>query len=460
MSAYGEFPTLFWVGVVLLGVLVVEAFKRWREPWAKPAVLIYGTIGAWYFGDIAYETPAGFRINFPDGLINMSLLEVIVFLVIYRLIVIDITKWFIKDLKKWIVFPVVSQNEIDRLFFAVFGIWLVTFTFGLATADWDVIGVIWPPSREHKVGMFGREGIGHGADFLFSAGAYVYLLTCAAFAVFFVIGRGILKFANLFLVILTWPYVWFDRARSGMLVLLLPAVFCFWIIDKSPRLVKIPVTLLLFLCVHFWFLGVAHYREDYGSVSEILDVENNLEAKHEGLDMLKELCWINYFIETGDYKMNYGEEYFSEAVNFVPRSIWPGKPTIGLDYAVVRGFGGNDDSESGVFATIATGLIGQGVCNFGQTMGLASAAFLCAVWTGILSRLWIQSNSLPRLVLFMMGCGLTFNLGRDITLLVLWPFLFGYILIRILEEFGISKKRVAAPAVRGDDVYAARPLLR
>jgi hypothetical protein len=102
---------------------------------------------------------------------------------------------------------------------------------------------------------------------------------------------------------------------------------------------------------------------------------------------------------------------------------------------VARGFGGNNDSASGLFATISTGVIGQGVANFGRFFGVIAAAFLMALWTGLLSRLWLQRERLPRLFLFVIGSGLTFNMGRDITLLVLWPFLFGTIGVWIWEMY-------------------------
>ncbi len=56
-----------------------------------------------------------------------------------------------------------------------------------------------------------------------------------------------------------------------------------------------------------------------------------------------------------------------------------------------------------------------------------------ALWTGLLIRWWEQRKSLLRLVLFMLGVGLTFNLGRDITLLVLWPVVFSYFFVRLSE---------------------------
>ena len=64
--------------------------------------------------------------------------------------------------------------------------------------------------------------------------------------------------------------------------------------------------------------------------------------------------------------------------------------------------------------------------NFGQTVGPVAAGILMALWIGLLIRWWEQRQSLLRLVLFMLGAALTFNLGRDISLLVLWPVIFAY----------------------------------
>jgi hypothetical protein len=116
----------------------------------------------------------------------------------------------------------------------------------------------------------------------------------------------------------------------------------------------------------------------------------------------------------------------------VPRAIWPSKPLIGIDYAKWRGFE-SPDSELGVVATVSTGMIGGGVLNFGQILGPVAAGILMALWTGLLIRWWEQRKSLLRLVLFMLGAGLTFNLGRDISLLVLWPAIFAYFFVRLTE---------------------------
>ena len=67
-----------------------------------------------------------------------------------------------------------------------------------------------------------------------------------------------------------------------------------------------------------------------------------------------------------------------------------------------------------------------------------------AIWTGLLIRWWKQRESLLRLILFMLGAALTFNLGRDITLLVLWPVVFAYFFIRLTENWA-AKRFVRLP---------------
>jgi hypothetical protein len=84
-------------------------------------------------------------------------------------------------------------------------------------------------------------------------------------------------------------------------------------------------------------------------------------------------------------------------------------------------------------------MIGGGVLNFGQILGPIAAGILMALWTGLLIRWWEQRKSLLRLVLFMLGAGLTFNLGRDITLLVLWPAIFAYCFVRLIEIWSTKR---------------------
>jgi len=59
--------------------------------------------------------------------------------------------------------------------------------------------------------------------------------------------------------------------------------------------------------------------------------------------------------------------------------------------------------------------------NFGQIFGPVAAGILIALWAGLPIGWWEQRQSLLRLMLLMLGTALIFNLGGDISLLVLSP---------------------------------------
>ena len=156
------------------------------------------------------------------------------------------------------------------------------------------------------------------------------------------------------------------------------------------------------------------------------------ESKHAGISMFSELGYMNDFFKKKTYQPNWGARYFAEAVNIVPRALWKDKPLIGIDYAIARGFASADTADSrnaGVTASIATGMIGQGVVNFGPWLGPIAAALLMSIWVSVLARQDMLGRHPARLLLYSVGMILTFNMGRDITLLVLYPYVFGWLLI-------------------------------
>jgi len=186
--------------------------------------------------------------------------------------------------------------------------------------------------------------------------------------------------------------------------------------------------------------NVALVFQQIGIAGVVEQVEST-EAKHAGLNMLEELAWVNNFIDKGTYQVNNGARYFAELVNPIPRGLWQGKPLIGIDYAIARGqlYGDQKEGEAGVGATISTGMIGQGVVNFGSFFGVLAAAFLMALWVAILARQDLKGDKTGRMLLFFIGCVLTFNLGRDITLITLYPFVFGYVMLTIWAQVNGEK---------------------
>src|SRR5436309_13120510 len=82
---------------------------------------------------------------------------------------------------------------------------------------------------------------------------------------------------------------------------------------------------------------------------------------------------------------------------------------------------------------------GGGGLDCGRIFGPVGAGILLARWTGLLIRWWEQRKSLLRLALFMLGVGLTFSLGRDISRLVLWPVIFAYFFVRLAEIWATKR---------------------
>jgi len=111
--------------------------------------------------------------------------------------------------------------------------------------------------------------------------------------------------------------------------------------------------------------------------------------------------------------------------------LWPGKPLIGIDYAVARGmsYGNQDQLQGGVAGTISTGIVGQGIVNFGFIFGPIAAAALMSLWVATLARQDLMGMKVGHILLYAMGLVLTYNMGRDITLLIIYPYVFGCLLL-------------------------------
>jgi uncharacterized membrane protein len=222
-------------------------------------------------------------------------------------------------------------------------------------------------------------------------------------------------------------------------------------------LTKCGILLVGFLIVNFWFSFVIANRNS--GVMQAFQSGEGMEkvedAKHEGISMFSELGYMNDFFDKGTYEPNWGERYFAELVNPIPRALWKNKPLVGVDYAVARGFGVGDESDSnaGIAASIATGMIGQGVVNFGRFLGPIAAAFLMSLWVAVLARQDLLGRDPARLLLYAVGMILTFNMGRDITLFVLYPYVLGWLLLMVRETF----KPSGGPEVADGKQFRRKP---
>jgi hypothetical protein len=224
---------------------------------------------------------------------------------------------------------------------------------------------------------------------------------------------------------------------------------------------KILVLLAVFLVINTWMKFVIANRGTMNITAAFeqkgLNLSDQKDVHNAGLNMFEELCWVSTFIDKGTYHVNWGTRYFAELVNPIPRALWPGKPLIGIDYAIARGMQYGSTDASGVVATVSTGFIGQGVVNFGRFFGPMAAALLMCLWVAALARLDLNIHALGRLPLYSLGIILTFNLGRDITLITIYPFLFGALAVWWLDRHRPQRQDAERMPVPASNQPAGHP---
>jgi len=431
--------TFYLAAVVLLVLTVESCIKLLNQNSFSITLLVYVTVFAWYFVD-PFINPEQYDY-LPSFLLGQSYGQVLLFLIGFRVFMPVAVRWIVRSRNTGIF--ATQRVSPEQVLIAVGAIWFLLFAIGIYRMDGDVVGAVLPIDSRAGATMWGREAVSSSASgFLVASGAYLFNAITAFLGVLVFFQRSTswrLLAAGMFAI--TLPYFFFEGARSHFLAAVLPFIITYLLYARQPLVLKLAVLAVAFVCLDQGFKFVTAFRGT--GFREVLAAENPYElidedARQTGLNMIQELCFANAYLETGTAPPTYGGKYLNELLNVVPRAIWPSKPLIGIDYAKWRGFE-SPDSELGVVATVSTGMIGGGVLNFGQILGPVAAGILMALWTGLLIRWWEQRKSLLRLVLFMLGAGLTFNLGRDISLLVLWPVIFAYFFVRLTEMWATRR---------------------
>ncbi|MGB3797318.1 MAG: hypothetical protein WA957_13575 [Alteraurantiacibacter sp.] len=428
-----DLPDTYYVALALLGGLGIWAAINFKRAWAPPFLAVLVTFAFWYMVEPLY-VPEEF-VPFPGVIIRDAYFYGIIFLLSFALVFIAVAPLFRPALGEFGARGAIHRKELARtaegLAIPLGLLWMMLAAFGTYRVGGDVLQALFPLEGRSGLRMWQRSaGSGAGASgFLVSAASYFYLLVSATFGALLPLAkRRSTRILLVVMICLSWPYLFLQGSRNQTLIAVLPFIASFFIFGRASRWLKILTVLGVGALIFLWFGVVIQMREENVAVTEIALRQ---DITHYGLNMASELCWMLYFQQNELMQPSWGGRYLAELVNFVPRALWPGKPLIGIDYSVLRGFGGSG-SDIGVIATISTGLIGQGIANFGPMLGSICAGFLMALWASFLWRLRVQAT-LPRLLLFALGLALTINLGRDITLLTLFPFVFGYIAVLAIE---------------------------
>jgi hypothetical protein len=461
-------PLSFWVVIALLAGGGVWSFQRINDGTGLPMLAVLGTVTAWYVGDVFYnDYPHHHALLFDAATLENAWWQVAWFLTVFLVMAPPIHQWMnrrclqrrsgiIQMFKQGVNQPEL-QKSLNTLFWGCASVWLVLFLIAIVKIKTQVIFYLFP-FLGHNASPWVHGRVGSGLDFLDIFAVYLQLLVASMFGVVAALATDRrVRACALVLTLLTWPYFIFDRTRNSMLAIAIPALLG-WVFlrMRGGMWKKVAVLVAAFLVVNTWMKFVIANRGTMNITTAFEQKGLNLAADEDvhnaGLNMYEELCWISTFIDNGTYHVNWGERYFAELVNPIPRTLWHGKPLIGIKYAIARGMQYGHTDASGVVATVSTGMIGQGVTNFGRFFGPMTAALLMCLWAAVLARLDLNIHALGRLPLYALGMILTFNLGRDITLITLYPFIFGRLAVWWLERRQRPQDEKSAPSPK-----AARP---
>jgi hypothetical protein len=457
----------FYLAAVTLVVLTVEScIKLLNRNSFGITLMVYVTVFAWYFVD-PFINPELYDY-LPSSLLGESYGQVLLFLIGFRVFMPVAIRWILRRRSSGVFDTRLTPEQILK---AVGVLWFILFLIGIARMGGDVMSAVFPLDGRAGPTMWGRAAVETGASgFLISSAAYVFNAVTAFLGVLIFFQRSTFwRIVAGAMFAITLPYFFLAGARSHFLAAVLPFIITYLFYGRHPVVIRLAILAVAFVCLDQGFRFVTEFRGT--GFREVLASENpyelmNEDARPSGLNMIQELCFVDVYLQTASVSPANGTRYLDELLNFIPRAIWPSKPMIGIDYAKWRGFESEngENGELGVNTTVSTGMIGGGVLNFGQILGPIAAGILMALWSGLLVRWWEQRKSLLRLVLFMLGAGLTFNLGRDITLLVLWPVIFGYCFVRLAEMLATRRVRelpqlaTVVPANAGPVQMLAGPL--
>lgn len=430
-----SYPPSYALAILLMLALSIETALRFKSPWRISYAVVLGTVATWYLIEPIYSSSQFVLFDSQD--VSDAFFGVIIFLVAFRLFAqlfaprdagADGVAGGLK----------LTPETAQQLLFASIAMWIVLVVIGVWRVDGNIIEALFPNGRAETAAMWGRSGVASGiGDTFASLAGYLYLVVLANFGVMLVfIKRPALRILCLVLIAISWPYAFLSGARTLALAVFTPGFLAFILYGRISPAWKIIISVVAFIIINQAFKIIIAYRnlgwDHYGDV-------DMATVHHDGLNMASELTNVIGFLRDGSLTLQWGYGYLADICQVVPRALWPDKPTIGFDYAMVRGFRSATDADA-VTVTISTGMIGGGVRQFGSIFGPIAVAFIMAIWVRILTQLRAMPQT-SRTCLFLLGLGLTFNLGRDISLLVLWPFVLAWVAVLGFERLTARRRK-------------------
>lgn len=168
--------------------------------------------------------------------------------------------------------------------------------------------------------------------------------------------------------------------------------------------------------------------------------ERAADAEYVGFEMFRELLFLTRVVpEQADYK--YGHTYYVQAVNPIPRFLWPGKPDgdAGLELSRLQG----STIDGRAYLTTSPGLIGEMYWNFGIPGVLLISALL-----GYLAKSWdriqpLAHRSILAFTVFAAGLAIIFLSGRSFNMSTLYGMIALLAIIVFYSRHAVRRSPVA-----------------
>lgn len=440
LTAMFHQSAVYYAVIALLGALLAEAVSKSRELRWLYACFVYLTIALWYLVDPVYRSGA-YR-HTTDWELDLACTQIALFLAVFRGLLVMILPATPTRVLRAFDPRVLDQGAVTKLVFAA---WLILFAIGMYRVNFRLVDALFPIQGRYSWGtqMWVRPRVGGSFSFLISVANYTYMFICSMFGMIAVatLRRNVRRWM-IVMMLLTWPMFLLEGSRHKVLIVAMPAAFSLLLLKPWSRQKQIVFAVTSLLVLNFLMLITITYRNV--GYAEYFRGDRAREMTHRGLNMIEELIYLNRYQQHGAMDVEWGHNYFANAVNLVPRVLWREKPQVGMKYAVLR----VGMYRGQAVATISHGIIGQGVTNFGRWLGPAAPAVILIAFGYWVCRLPERGMPFLRVCLVLACFTAIPNFGRDITMFTFWPVVFGALGIFAYERYFVNPQLLMSPVER------------
>ncbi len=218
-----------------------------------------------------------------------------------------------------------------------------------------------------------------------------------------------------------------DGSRLRLLeVTLTISAAIFWRCSSQAKRWLLLMALPAFVAVNIFWAAAAVRGRDAGRFAW----RDAFSVQYTGFEMFRELLFLRRTVPATS-PWQWGYTYYVQAINPVPRFLWPSKPIedAGLQLAVLQKAVVDGEPK----LTIAPGLIGEMYWNY----GLPGIAVLSAM-LGMMLRWWDEvgfqaRQSLPLYTVFASGLYVVFATGRSVNLSTVYGLLSLYATVKMVS---------------------------